>query len=87
MDVTVAKNAAVGAHTASLSVKSGDEVLQTVTLNANVVAGQSDSGSALGLRNGLEIALIILVVLLVIIGLIIGFSRLRKDDDEEQTYY
>ena len=87
VDLTAAQNAVVGAHTASLSVKSGDEVLQTVTLNANVVASQADSGSALGLRNGLEIALIILVVLLVIIGLIIGFSRLRKDDDEEQTYY
>jgi len=39
------------------------------------------------LRNGLEIALIVLVVLLVIIGLIVGFSRLKKDDEEEQTYY
>ncbi len=87
VDVTAAKNAVAGPHSASVMVKSGNEVLQTVTLNANVATAQTDAGSNLGLRNGLEIALIILVVLLVIIGLIIGFSRLRKDDDEEQTYY
>jgi len=57
---------------------------ETVTLTANVVEG---NGSNFNLRGGLEIALIVLVVLLVIIGLIVGFSRLRKDDEEEQTYY
>ncbi len=86
VDVTVAADAAEGSHVASIALKSGEEVLETVSLTANVVAGSDDSFS---LRNGLEIALIVLVVLLVIIGLIIGFSRLRKDDEdeEEQTYY
>jgi uncharacterized membrane protein len=86
VDLTVASNAPEGQHAASLLVKSGNEVLETIPLTANVVAGtESDNVS---LRNGLEIALIVLVVLLVIIGLIIGFSRLRKDEDEEeQTYY
>src|SRR3989344_177328 len=89
VDVKVPNDAPTGAHAASVSVMSGNEVLETVTLNANVVDAKAnsagrDSGS---LRNGLEIALIVLVVLLVIIGLIVGFSRLRKDDEDDQTYY
>tara|TARA_Y100000310_G_scaffold340682_2_gene437311 strand:- start:633 stop:1901 length:1269 start_codon:yes stop_codon:yes gene_type:complete len=88
VQVTPANGAVVGEHLVSLSIKSSDEVLQTVALRANVVEGGASSTSGISLRNGLEIALIVLVVLLVIIGLIVGFSRLRKDDeDEEQTYY
>ena len=84
VDVAVAGNAVEGAHVASVAVKSGEEVLQAISLNADVVAGADD----FNLRNGLEVALIVLVVLLVIVGLIIGFSRLKQDDeDEEQTYY
>ncbi len=82
--VTPAANAAVGAQPVTVTVKSGASVVETVTLTANVVEG---NGSNFNLRGGLEIALIVLVVLLVIIGLIVGFSRLRKDDEEEQTYY
>jgi len=84
VNVAVSGDAAAGNHVVSVAVKAGDEVLETVSLNANVVAGEN----GVSLRNGLELALIVLVVLLVLIGLIIGFSRLRKDDeDEEQTYY
>ncbi len=84
VDVAVAGNAVEGAHVASVAVKAEGEVLQAISLNANVVAGSDD----FNLRNGLEVALIVLVVLLVIVGLIIGFSRLRQDEeDEEQTYY
>ncbi len=86
-DVTVNAGTDAGQHVASLAVKSGDNLLETVVIKANVVEGGSAADN-FSLRNGLEIALIVLVVLLVIIGLIIGFSRLRKDDDgEEQTYY
>ncbi len=88
VDLKVADNATTGAHTASVSVMSGDETLETVALNANVVDnGSASAKDSVGLRNGLEIALIVLVVLLVIIGLIVGFSRLRKDDEDDQTYY
>jgi len=88
VDVAVAADAVAGEHTASLVVKSGNDVLETVALTANVVApAAEDVVDSFSLRNGLEIALIVLVVLLVIIGLIVGFSRLRKDDEEEQTYY
>ena len=88
VEITAANDAA-GQNTATLLVKSGSEVLETIPLRANVDASQASGGSNVNLRNGLEIALIVLVVLLVIIGLIIGFSRLSKDDDsgEDQTYY
>ena len=87
-DVTVNAGTDAGQHVASLVVKSGNNVLETVVLKANVVDNSGSAADNFSLRNGLEIALIVLVVLLVIIGLIIGFSRLRKDDDsEEQTYY
>lgn len=86
--VMVTPNAGVqGAQVATVTIKEGTQVLETISLTANVVGEQVES-SNLSWRNGLEIALIVLVVLLVIIGLIIGFSRLRKDDEEEeQTYY
>jgi len=88
LDLTVAADAVAGEHMASLTVKSGNEVLETVVLKADVTASQEAKTESLSLRNGLEIALIVLVVLLVVMGLVIGFSRLRKDDDgEDQTYY
>lgn len=90
VDVTPAADATVGQHTVSVAVKAGSETVQTIALQANVAApapAAADQSNDFNLRNGLEIALIVLVVLLVIIGLIIGFSRLKKDDEEEQTYY
>ncbi len=84
VEVTPKNDAPVGEHTVSVSVRSGNDVLETVPLKAIVTGPQKDAPS---LRNGLEIALIVLIVLLVIIGLIIGFSRLKKDDEEEKTYY
>jgi len=87
VDLSTAKDAALGEHTASLTVKSGSELLQTVPLKATVSKATTSSSDGSNLRNGLEVALIVLVVLLVIVFLIIGFSRLKKDDEEEQTYY
>ena len=87
--LTPSKDATAGQKVATLSVKSGNNVLKTVYLKANVVK----ESSKLSLRNGLEIALVVLVVVLVIVGLILGFSRLRKDEDDEvldeegKTYY
>ena len=85
--VQVTPNAAAtpGEHVATVAVKADGSVLESVNLRANVTGAQK---TPVSWRNGLEIALIVLVVLLVIIGLIIGFSRLRKDEtEEEQTYY
>ena len=87
VDVTAAENAVAGPQTVTVTVSADGEVLETVSLSANVVAAPVVSSST-DLRSGLEIALIVLVVVLVIVGLIIGFSRLRKDNEgEEQTYY
>ena len=86
VDLTAANDATAGEHLASLTVKSGSDVLETVVLKAAVTAPvKADSETSL--RNGLEIALVVLVVLLVLLGLVIGFSRLRKDDDGEEKYY
>lgn len=85
VDVAVNADTAAGEKVATLVVKSNSDVLETVSLRA--VVSESSAATQFNLRNGLEIALIILVVVLVIIGLIIGFSRLRKDEGEEQTYY
>ena len=82
--VDVAEDTVTSTQVASLVVSNGGEVLETISLTANVEASASED---FNLRNGLELALIVLVVLLVVIGLIIGFTRLRKDDDDDQTYY
>jgi len=93
VEVTPKEGATAGEHVTAVNIKSGDgELIQSVPLRASVVT-QSASAPAttstdFSLRNGLEIALIVLVVVLVIVGLIVGFSRLRKDDEEDQkTYY
>ena len=87
VDLTANADAAVGEHLASLTVKSGSDVLESVVLKTTVVQGTSADKESVSLRNGLEIALVVLVVLLVLVGLVIGFSRLRKDNDGEEKYY
>jgi len=87
VDLTAAADAAAGEHLASLTVKSGSDVLETVVLKATVAAPEKAASNETSLRNGLELALVVLVVLLVLLGLAIGFSRLRKDDDGEEKYY
>ncbi|MFH0701708.1 MAG: hypothetical protein V2A62_04690 [Candidatus Woesearchaeota archaeon] len=89
VEAKVAAAATAGSHVASVAIKSGSEVLQTVAFQANVVAAAAPAAidTSYNLRNGLEIALIVLVVVLVIVGLIVGFSRLKKDDEEGKNYY
>ncbi len=91
MDVKTSPSATAGEHVASVTIKSGSDALQSLSFKANV-AGATAPAAGVGvdfnLRNGLEIALIVLVVVLVIVGLVIGFSRLKKDGDEEgKNYY
>jgi uncharacterized membrane protein len=85
VDVAASRDATAGAQGVAVTIASNSEVLETVQLSATVV----DGAGSVNLRNGLEVALIVLVVVLVIIGLIIGFSRLRRDeeDQEDKTYY
>lgn len=87
VDVAAAENALAGPQTVTVTVSADSEVLETVSLSANVVAGPVTARQP-SLRSGLEIAVIVLVVVLIIVGLIFGFSRIRKDNGgEEQTYY
>lgn len=86
VNLAVAANAPAGEHAATLVVKSGDVVLETHALKATVAPAQNAATGG-SLRNGIEIALIVLVVVLVVVGLIVGFSKLRKEEDEDQTYY
>jgi uncharacterized membrane protein len=87
--LVVDKDAPLGEHVATISVRSGDELLQRVNVKANVV---KEKGSSL-LVKVLEIGLIALIVLLVILLLVFGFNKLKdnkedeEDEDIEQTYY
>jgi len=86
--VSADENAAPGENYFSVVVKLEDVVLKEIPLKVNVAGKEAASG---GLKRALETGLVVLVVLLIIIGLVIGFSKLRSDDDEDdsetQTYY
>lgn len=77
------EEASLGPQVLTVTVNAGGELLQQVSLTANVEEGKS-SWSA---KRVLEVGLIVLVVLLVVIGLVVGLSRLRGGRDEEQTTY
>ena len=83
-NVAAKADAAAGEKLLSIVVKSGDETLKEVTLKANVV---KTTGSTTNGRQALQVGLVVLVVLLVIIGLIVGFSRLKGNEKEDETYY
>ncbi len=84
--VSANEDASEGAQSFGLTIKSGDETVKEITLDANVEAGSNGWDKA---KKGLEAALVVLVVLLVVIGLIVGFNRLKGKDEElqEETYY
>ncbi|MBW2984953.1 putative S-layer protein [Candidatus Woesearchaeota archaeon] len=90
--VSAEENAPTGENTFSVTIKSGNEVLQQAPLKANVLAGsKTTTSSADKVKKGLEVGLIVLVVLLVILGLIIGFNKLKGEEElseeENKTYY
>jgi uncharacterized membrane protein len=83
-------DAAPGNRVFTASVKTGSDVVEQVTLTANIV--ESGKTNWNGAKKGLEIALVVLVALLVILGLIIGFSKLKEGDEnmpgaDAETYY
>ena len=86
VQASVNSNAPSGTQVFGVDIQSGDSVVSSVTLQANVVGGSTGS---VDLKRALEIGLIVLVVILVILGLIIGFNKLKEDDDktEGETYY
>lgn len=87
--VFVAPNdsAVAGANKLDVSVSSSSELLQQVSLTANVL---KQSGSGLSIKRVLELGLIVLLVLLIIVGLIVGFILLRDDAQsppKSEPYY
>jgi len=87
--VSAKEDAPVGQNMFAVTVSSGGEVLQQITLKANVLAKTAAGWDKV--KRALEVGLVVLVILLVILGLIIGFSKLKgKEETEEtesQTYY
>ena len=71
-------------------------LLTTIFASAEMMDCRCDCGSSITkqeqvpLKDGLKVALVVLIVLLVIFGLVLGFSRLKKDKDDEdegENYY
>jgi uncharacterized membrane protein len=80
---------AAGTNAFTVTIKSGDKVIDTIDMTATV---ESTKAGWDNVKKGLEIVLIIVVVLLIILGLIIGFNKMKGEDEEEsdetsQTYY
>jgi len=92
VSVTADAGALASSHIFTVRVSDGNEVVEEVNLNAQVV--EADKGSELDTRTIVEITFAALVVLIVVIALIaLLFSRGKSkdsDDDEpleNQTYY
>lgn len=88
--VSAEEDTPLGENIFTVTIKSGDKVLQEAPLKANVIADSKSSGSS-SVKKVLEVGLVVLVVLLVILGLIIGFNKLKgseeASEDESKTYY
>ncbi len=86
--VTPKEGAEEGRHSFTARVKSGDELVDELSLTTNVENAKRFGGD---LKQALVIGLIVLVVILIILGLIVAFSRMRGDDEpgvgEGQNYY
>ncbi len=87
--ISANENAPVGGNVFALTISSGGNVLQQLTLKANILEKASTGWSKI--KRALEVGLVILAIVLVILGLIIGFSKLKgredSEDTESQTYY
>lgn len=85
--VTPNSDAKEGRNGFTARVKTGNEIVNEVSLTTNV----EKSGLSGDLKQALVIGLIVLVVILIIIGLIVAFSRMKGDDElgagEGQSYY
>jgi uncharacterized membrane protein len=84
---TVNKDASVGPHVATVTVNSGTEKLQEISLTANVTAAPANAWASV--KTALAVSLIVLVALLIILGIIVGISRMKNEDEpaKPQTYY
>jgi uncharacterized membrane protein len=77
-------DATLGPTVVQATLHSGDQMLQQLSLTANVEEGKG----SVDVKRALEVGLVVLVVLLVVIGLIVGLSKLRgKEEDGKTSYY
>ena len=70
-----------GPQIVTVAVNAGSQMIQQVSLTANVESGGWTA------KRVLEVGVIMLLVLLIVVGLVVGLSRLRGDRDEKTTYY
>lgn len=80
VQLTADKNAIVGQHTFTVSVKNGNEVVKQFTMNANVKTAKTSIDAML-------ISVIVLAVILVILILILVKSRKSESTETEESYY
>ncbi|MBS3095207.1 hypothetical protein J4231_00860 [Candidatus Woesearchaeota archaeon] len=86
-------DASEGKHSFTVRVKSGNEVLQELSLSADVSKKSVVSTDSLfsgDVKQAVLIGLVVLVVVLIIVGLVIAFSRKNGDEPgagEGQSYY
>lgn len=80
--VSANSDASPGERLFTVSVKSGNEVIQNNPVKVNVVEGAGKN-----LKKNLEIALIVLVVLLIVVALVVGFYKMNKGNSSSGQYY
>ncbi len=90
--VAANEDAAVGEHMFSVSVKSGDKVLETATFKADVIESiPVEKESAV--KAVLTWVLLVLIAILIVVGVIVAVQKTRKGPEEPgtedltQTYY
>ncbi len=83
----------LGTQTFTVTITSGDSVVEVLNLDANIVEQAQLSGWG-EVRLGLEIGFAVLLVILVILGIVLVAKKLGKDEDGEeplieegQSYY
>jgi len=87
--VAANEDASIGEHMFSVSVKSGDKVLETATFKADVIEAQPTKES--NVKTVLTWVLIVLIAILIVVGVIVAVQKARKPEepgtDLTQTYY
>ena len=83
----------LGVHQFTVTINSGDSVVEVLNLDANIVEQAQLSGWG-EVRLGLEIGFAVLLVILVILGIVLVAKKLGRDEDGEeplieegQSYY
>ena len=79
VQLTADKNAMIGQHTFTVSIKNGEQVVKQLTMTANVKGAKT--------IDAMLISVIVLAVILVILVLILIKSRKAEVSEAEESYY